>query len=49
MISEGSHDAEDWSNDAVNSALHKYIQIEKLYQYHCFYSVLITQIQPLLT
>ncbi len=35
MISEGSCDTEDWSNDAENSALHhrnkyilKYIQIE---------------------
>ncbi len=35
MISEGSCDIEDWSNDAENSALHhrnklyfKYIQIE---------------------
>ncbi len=38
MISEGSCDTEDWSNDAENSALHqrinyilKYIQIEKLF------------------
>ncbi len=39
MISEGSCDTEDWSNDAENSALHhrsklhfkKYIQIESIY------------------
>ncbi len=38
MISEGSCDTEDWSNDAENSALItainyilKYIQIENLY------------------
>ncbi len=39
MISEGSCDIEDWSNDAENSALHhrnileifKYIQIENSY------------------
>ncbi len=38
MISEGSCDTEDWSNDAENSALHhrnnyilKYIQIESSY------------------
>ncbi len=38
MISEGSCDTEDWSNDAVNSALItginyslKYIQIESSY------------------
>ncbi len=37
MISEGSCDTEDWSNDAEKSALHhrnnilKYIQIEKDY------------------
>ncbi len=37
MISEGSYDTEDWSNDAENSALHhmnkfhlkKYIKIGK--------------------
>ncbi len=39
MISEGSHDTEDWSNDAENTALHhrnklhlKNIQIEKLFK-----------------
>ncbi len=40
MISKGSCDTEDWSNDAENSALHhrnkyikilKYIKIEKIY------------------
>ncbi len=37
MISEGSSDTEDWSNDAENSALHhrhdifKYIKIENTY------------------
>ncbi len=37
MMSEGSCDTEDWSNDAEKSALHhrnnilKYIQIEKDY------------------
>ncbi len=38
MISEGSYDTEDWSNDAENSALIteinyilKYIQIESSY------------------
>ncbi len=40
MISEGSCDTEDWSNDAENSALHhsteinyilKYIKIENSY------------------
>ncbi len=39
MISEGSCDTEDWSNDAENSALHhnvinyvlKYIEIENRY------------------
>ncbi len=38
MISEGSCDTEDWSNDAVNSALHhrnkyifKYINLENSY------------------
>ncbi len=38
MISEGSRDTEDWSNDAENSALNteinyilKYIQIEHFY------------------
>ncbi len=38
MISEGSCDTEDWSNDTENSALHnknelrfKYIQIKKCY------------------
>ncbi len=30
MISEGSCDTEDWSNDAENSAL-QYIQIENRY------------------
>ncbi len=34
MISEGSCDTEDWSNDAENSALHyilQYIHIENSY------------------
>ncbi len=36
MISEGSRDIEDWSNDAENSALHQrnilqYITIENSY------------------
>ncbi len=39
MVSEGSCDTEDWSNDAENSALHhrnklyilKYIKIENCY------------------
>ncbi len=32
MISEGSRDTEDWSNDAENSALyHRNIQLENSY------------------
>ncbi len=50
MISEGSCDTEDWSNDAENSALIteinlKYIQIvilnsKNISQYYCFYCIL---------
>ncbi len=42
MISEGSCDTEDWSNDAENSALIteinyilKYIQIENIFFVYC--------------
>jgi len=31
MISEGSCDTEDWSNDAENSALHQHIYITFIY------------------
>ncbi len=42
MISEGSRDTEDWSNDAENTALHlkkckKIIFI--ISQYYCFYYI----------
>ncbi len=49
MISEGSRDTEDWSNDAENTALHhrnnyifEYIQAEilncnNISQYYCFF------------
>ncbi len=50
MISEGSRDTEDWSNDAENSDLHhknkvwfKILLNTKLYfnvsQYYCFYCI----------
>ncbi len=41
MISEGSCDPEDWSNDAENSALpsNKYIKIETLFSIKIFHNI----------
>jgi len=45
MISEGSCDTEDWSNDAENSAFHHwnfiwlYIQIDNILNYNKVYSI----------
>ncbi len=41
MISEGSCDTEDWSNDAENSVLIslKWIQIEELFKFVIFHNI----------